>query len=106
MEAAAISSALAGHQHIERVPDTGPYAAQHAFLEHFMAEMDEMHDDPRAAPRRFSEVVAHALQAPRPHTRYVVGGGSRLLDAVAHLPEAAQDRAIERAVRHSVAGDA
>jgi NAD(P)-dependent dehydrogenase (short-subunit alcohol dehydrogenase family) len=106
VEAAAISSALAGHQHIERVPDTGPYAAQHSFLEHFMAEMDEMHDDPRAAPRRFSEVVAHALQAPRPNTRYVVGGGSRLLDAVAHLPEAAQDRAIEHAVRHAVAGGA
>lgn len=94
VEAGGIASSLAGHQDIDSVPATGPYAAQHRFLERFMSDMSAHADDPAWQPQRFAEVVAQALSAEHPKTRYVVGGGAHGLDAIAHLPEAMQDQAI------------
>lgn len=101
IEAAAIASSLAGRQDLDAVPDTGPYAAQHAFLESSFARMAGHDGDPACQPRRFSEKVVEAIQAPHPRTRYVVGGASRPLSAASHLPSTVQDRMLETLVRRS-----
>lgn len=99
IEAAAITSSLEGKQDLDEVPSDGPYPEQQAFLRSFMAEMDARSDDPACSPRRVSDAVVEALQAAHPHRRYVVGGGSRRLSAVAHLPEPVQDRLREHLVQ-------
>ena len=101
IEAAAIASSLAGRQDLDAVPDTGPYAAQHAFLESSFARMAGHDGDPACQPRRFSEKVVEAIQAPHPRTRYVVGGASRPLSAASHLPSTVQDRMLETLVRRT-----
>jgi NAD(P)-dependent dehydrogenase (short-subunit alcohol dehydrogenase family) len=99
VEAAAITSSLEGKQDLDAVPDTGPYPEQRAFLQSFMDEMTARADDPACSPDRFAEAVVEAIQAAHPHRRYVVGGGSRRLSAVSHLPDAVQDRIREHLVQ-------
>jgi NAD(P)-dependent dehydrogenase (short-subunit alcohol dehydrogenase family) len=101
VEAAAIASSLAGHQDLDAVPSNGPYGVQHQFLADSFARMDAHADDPACSPERFAEVVTRAIQSPHPRTRYVVGGGSRPIEAASHLPTVVQDRVLETMVRRA-----
>jgi NAD(P)-dependent dehydrogenase (short-subunit alcohol dehydrogenase family) len=101
IEAAAIASSLAGRQDLDAVPSTGPYGEQHAFLASSFERMADEADDPACQPRRFSERVVEAIQVTHPRTRYVVGGGSRPLNVVAHLPAPVQDRMMSALVKRS-----
>lgn len=47
---------------------------------------------PSMSPDRAAELVARALSSPTPRRRYIGGGGAHVLDTVARLPEAVQDR--------------
>jgi hypothetical protein len=100
IEAAAIASALTG-QDADVIAD-GPYPEQHAFHVSAQEQMARHADDPSCSPRRFSEKVVEAIQSSRPRRRYVVGGNSRPLDVVSHLPAPVQDRIMRTIVRRSV----
>lgn len=97
VEASAISTGIAG-AHGGPVSGDNPYPEQRRFLQRAVARMDARHDDPHCAPRRVSELVAHALQAERPRARYHVGGGARAIHALGSLPDAVQDRVLTRLV--------
>jgi NAD(P)-dependent dehydrogenase (short-subunit alcohol dehydrogenase family) len=99
VEAAGISTGLVDQRDPDVVDDDNPYPEQRAFLQHAFASMDGKDTDPRCSPRRVSEIVAHALQAKRPRTRYVVGGGAHAIHALGSFPPTVQDRALERFVR-------
>ncbi|MDP3207605.1 MAG: hypothetical protein Q8M65_00515, partial [Rhodoglobus sp.] len=46
-------------------------------------------------PERVAEAIAHALTAPRPRTRYLVGNDAKLIARlVRHLPDRARDRVL------------
>lgn len=99
IEAAAIASSLTAAD--ADVVDDGPYPEQHAFHAFAQHQMADHDDDPACSPRRFSEKVVEAIQSPRPRRRYVVGGGSRPLDVVSHLPAPVQDRVMQTMVRRA-----
>jgi len=53
----------------------------------------------KAAPADdVAKAVEHALTAPRPKTRYLVGRDARLRAALQHLPDRLRDRALTRAL--------
>lgn len=97
IEAAAISTKLTAEGE-DAVSADNPYPMQRPFLEDSFRRLDARVDDPRCSPRRVSELVARALQAPHPRPRYHVGGGARAIAAVGSLPDGLQDRLFERLV--------
>lgn len=99
IEAAGISTGLMTDRDATVVAEDNPYPGQRAFLQKAFASMDDHASDPRCSPRRVSELVAHALQTPRPRSRYIAGGGSHAIHALGSLPPLVQDRALERFVR-------
>lgn len=100
IEAAAISTGLVGDQS-RQVSDDNPYPEQRPFLESSFRRMASHRDDPHCAPRRVSELVAHALQTLHPRARYHVGGGARAIATLGHLPDGVQDRLLRRLVSSS-----
>jgi NAD(P)-dependent dehydrogenase (short-subunit alcohol dehydrogenase family) len=100
IEAAAISTGLTS-ENGDAVSDDNPYPAQRPFLQKSFQRLEAHRDDPRCAPRRFSEIVAHALQAEHPRTRYHIGGGAGAIHAIGALPDAVQDRLLKHLVSSS-----
>ncbi|MDQ2909362.1 MAG: SDR family oxidoreductase [Candidatus Eremiobacteraeota bacterium] len=49
-------------------------------------------------PERVAEAIAHALVAPKPHARYVVGTDAHIALAIARMPEAIRDRLAAAAI--------
>ena len=97
VEAAAIATNLTSDA--ADVTADGPYPEQHGFHESAQRRLAAHADDASVSPEGFAERVVEAIQSPRPRRRYVVGGGSRPLDALSHLPAAAQDRVLRALVR-------
>jgi NAD(P)-dependent dehydrogenase (short-subunit alcohol dehydrogenase family) len=100
IEAAAVSTGLTNHD-ADAVSDDNPYPAQRPFLQKSFQSLQTHRDNPRCSPRRVSELVAHALQAQRPRSRYHVGGGANAIYAVGGLPVGLQDRVLKRLVSSS-----
>jgi NAD(P)-dependent dehydrogenase (short-subunit alcohol dehydrogenase family) len=98
IEAAAISTGL-NVDNGANVSDENAYPAQRRFLQRSFQRLQAHRDDPRCSPRRFSELVAHSLQAEKPRPRYHVGGGARVIHAVGGLPDRVQDHLLQRLVR-------
>lgn len=98
IEAGAIVTSLENDQDPSSVPDDPPYAAQRKLVERFTSGQRDRGGDPRSSPRRFSEKVAVAIQHPRPRTRYIVGGGSKLLWTIGALPDRVQDELVNRLI--------
>lgn len=99
IEAAGINTGLVSQNAATVVADDNPYPGQRAFLHKAFSSMDGRSSDPRCSPRRVSELVAHALQTPRPRSRYIAGGGAHAIHALGSLPPKLQDLALERFVR-------
>lgn len=99
IEAAAISTSLTADH--GTVSADNPYPEQLAFHEWASARAAPHQNDPKCAPRRFSELVAHGLQAPRPKARYQVGGGARAISILGDLPTGLQDRVMQRLIASS-----
>lgn len=91
IEAAAISTDLEAKQDPDRVPADPLYPAQKALAARFLGMQAARRDDPACSPRRVSELVAHAIQTPRPRPRYRVGGGHRPIALLGALPDGVQD---------------
>jgi NAD(P)-dependent dehydrogenase (short-subunit alcohol dehydrogenase family) len=51
------------------------------------------------SPDAVARAVAHALTAPRPRTRYLVGTAARIQAIIARLPDRLRDRLLTRALR-------
>jgi NAD(P)-dependent dehydrogenase (short-subunit alcohol dehydrogenase family) len=100
IEAAAIATGIT-HGEGSEISADNPYPAQRPFLEQSFQRLRTQEDDPRCAPRRVSELVARALQARRPRTRYQVGGGARAIHTVGRLPDRAQDLLLQGLVRRA-----
>jgi len=99
IRAAAISSALEEKQDVDAIPADGPYPEQHAVMATFLGLQARRAGAASTSPDRFAEKVAFALQAPRPPTRMIVGGGARPIWLLGLLPDRAQDAVFATAVR-------
>ncbi|HEY3877028.1 MAG TPA: hypothetical protein VGM12_00365 [Trebonia sp.] len=96
IEAAAISTSLTDNH--GAVSADNPCPEQLGFHEWATARAVPHRNDPKCAPRRFSELVAHGLQAPHPKARYQAGGGARAISILGDLPTGLQDRVMRRLV--------
>jgi NAD(P)-dependent dehydrogenase (short-subunit alcohol dehydrogenase family) len=91
IQAADISSALAGKQDYTSVPSDSPYPVQAAFL-HLAGQMQERFaGNRRSSPRRVTELMVQAVESPRPRPRRITGGGSRPIWLIGLLPDSIQD---------------
>ncbi len=95
IQAAEISSALAGKQDLSRVPGDTPYPVQRKFLS-FASQMEQRFaGKPASSPRRVSELMVQAVESRRPKPRRIIGAGSRPIWLLGCLPDRIQDAAFK-----------
>ncbi|MFT6565025.1 MAG: NAD(P)-dependent dehydrogenase (short-subunit alcohol dehydrogenase family) [Actinomycetes bacterium] len=91
LQPAAISSAMEGKMNTSQIPDDGPYPGQRAMAEFFLGIQAHMANSPKTDPQLVADLVAHALQAKRPRSRYIAGGGSKAVYLLGLFPDHVQD---------------
>ena len=93
IQAAEISSSLAGKQDLSRIPVGTPYPMQRKFLL-LAKQMEQRFAAKRSAsPRRVSELMPQAAESRRPKPRRIVGAGARPIWLLGCLPDRIQDAA-------------
>jgi NAD(P)-dependent dehydrogenase (short-subunit alcohol dehydrogenase family) len=102
MRAAAVSTALEGRQRPDLIPIDNPYPQQRALVNYFMESMKKQAGKRVTDPQRVAELVARALDSPRPAPIQIVGGGARALSLLGSMPLRLQDAAMSALVRRSV----
>lgn len=96
IEAAFIASSLAGKQHADEVPAGGLYPGQRVIAGQLASAERRFGRSRRAAPERFAEAVAAAIESPNPRPRRIVGLGARPIWLVGGLPDRVQDAVFAR----------
>jgi NAD(P)-dependent dehydrogenase (short-subunit alcohol dehydrogenase family) len=98
IQAAEISSPLAGKQDLTQIPTDTAYPVQRKFLLAAQQAAQRFAGKRSAAPRRVSELMVQAVESRRPKPRRIIGAGARPIWLLGCLPDRIQDAAFKTGI--------